>query len=175
MKMQIKSPISNDEFEQIHKLNYKTFVEEIPQHVINKDKSLIDKYHHKNNYLIAKKNNEVLGMICYNSIRPFSLDQKLDNLDKYLPSYTKVVEVRLFAVTKSSRKGVVAYCLLKHCINLLLDQGFDLALVSGTVRELKFFRKIGLVPFGPLIGKNNAMFQPMYVTLKNLSSEFKND
>lgn len=173
--MQIKSPTSNDEFEQIYKLNYETFVEEIPQHKVNKNKRLIDKYHRKNKYLIAKKNNEVLGMICYNSIRPFSLDQKLDNLDKYLPSYSKVVEVRLFAVTKTSRNGVIAYRLLKHCINLLLEQGFDLALISGTVQKLKFFRKIGLVPFGPTVGKNNVMFQPMYVTLKNLSSDFKND
>ena len=175
MKTQIVIPTSKHEFEQIYKLNYETFVEEVPQHEKNVDRRLIDKYHDKNNYLIAKKNNEVLGMICYNSIRPFSLDQKLDNLDKYLPSYSKLVEVRLFAVTKNSRKGVVAHRLLKHCINLLLDQGFDLALISGTVRELKLFRKIGLVPFGPRIGQDNAMFQPMYVTLKNLSSDFKND
>ena len=100
-------------------------------------------------------------MICYNSIRPFSLDQKLDNLDKYLPSYSKVVEVRLFAVTKTSRNGVIAYRLLKHCINLLLEQGFDLALISGTVQKLKFFRKIGLVPFGPTVGDLPPILGPL--------------
>ncbi|MCH8303727.1 MAG: GNAT family N-acetyltransferase [Candidatus Marinimicrobia bacterium] len=172
--MQIKSPTSQDEFEQIFKLNYGTFVEEIPQHMENDAKSLIDKYHDKNNYLIAKKDNEVLGMICYNSVRPFSLDEKLDALDKYLPSYSKIVEVRLFTVTKSSRKGVIAFRLLKHCINVLLDQGFDLAIISGTVRESAFFRKIGLVPFGPLVGEESARFQPMYVTLSNLNRDFIN-
>ena len=34
-----------NEFEQIHRLNYKTFVEEIPQHATNQEHVLIDKFH----------------------------------------------------------------------------------------------------------------------------------
>lgn len=33
------------EFESIHKLNYKTFVEEIPQHEETKDRFRIDRFH----------------------------------------------------------------------------------------------------------------------------------
>ena len=36
------------EFDQIHKLNYRTFVEEIPQHEKNPEKSLIDEFHQDN-------------------------------------------------------------------------------------------------------------------------------
>ena len=43
------------EFLQIHRLNYKTFVEEIPQHRRNSEKKLVDKFHDKNKYIIAKK------------------------------------------------------------------------------------------------------------------------
>lgn len=175
MKMIIKSPTSKDEFEQIHRLNYKTFVEEIPQHEENMDKILIDKFHHKNKYLIAKKDKKVLGMICYNDIRPFSLEQKLDNLDNYFPVGSKIMEIRLFAVTENSRKGIVAYHLIKGLYQLIKDQGFDIAIISGTVRELDFYRKIGLIPFGPLVGEDDAMYQPMYLTEKNLRNKFKID
>ena len=41
------------EFEAIHRLNYKTFVEEIPQHARNADERLIDKFHAENTYAIA--------------------------------------------------------------------------------------------------------------------------
>ena len=33
------------EFEAVHRLNYKTFVEEIPQHGQNTDQRLVDKFH----------------------------------------------------------------------------------------------------------------------------------
>ena len=44
-----------EEYEQIFKLNYETFVEEIPQHEKNETKKLKDKFHDKNIYIIAKK------------------------------------------------------------------------------------------------------------------------
>lgn len=45
--MIIKSPDTEDEFEQIYSLNYKTFVEEIPQHVESENKKLVDPFHKK--------------------------------------------------------------------------------------------------------------------------------
>ena len=65
------------EFLQIHQLNYKTFVEEIPQHQQNPEKMLVDKFHNKNKYIVARKGKQVIGMVCYNSDRPFSLDTKI--------------------------------------------------------------------------------------------------
>src|SRR5258705_12712928 len=38
----------NWEFEAVHRLNYKTFVEEIPQHARNPDQRLVDKFHAEN-------------------------------------------------------------------------------------------------------------------------------
>jgi predicted N-acetyltransferase YhbS len=173
--MIITTPKTKEEFEQIHKLNYDTFVEEIPQHNERKDKTLIDKYHDKNNYLVAKKDDEVVGMICYNSTRPFSLDYKIDNLDSYLPSDSIVVEVRLLAVIQSERHGTVMYRLVKHLTKHLRLCGFNLAIISGTTRELDLYKKIGFVPFGPLVGKGTAQYQPMYVTLYDLKDDLKTD
>ena len=41
------------EFEQIHRLNYRTFVEEIPQHHASPTHRLVDKFHAENTYLIC--------------------------------------------------------------------------------------------------------------------------
>jgi hypothetical protein len=41
----------------------------------------------------------------------------------------------------------------------------DMALISGTTRQQRFYRHLGFVPFGPLVGKDDALFQPMYLTL----------
>ncbi|GIV77575.1 MAG: hypothetical protein KatS3mg050_1969 [Litorilinea sp.] len=41
------------EFEQIHRLNYRAFVEEIPQHAPNPERRLVDQFHHENTYAIG--------------------------------------------------------------------------------------------------------------------------
>ena len=63
-----------EEMEQIYRLNYETFVEEIPQHQENQSRSLIDKFDKENIYMIAKKDGKVvIGMYsgtCQSSVFP---------------------------------------------------------------------------------------------------------
>ena len=73
-----------EEFEQIHALNYRTFVEEIPQHAVNTERKLVDRFHEQNTYLICKRGERVVGMMALRGDRPFSLDAKLPALDSYL-------------------------------------------------------------------------------------------
>lgn len=91
------------EFEQIHKLNYKTFVEEIPQHEETDEKIRIDRFHEENTYLICLDNEKIVGMVAVRGQRPFSLDYKIHNLDEILPERAHVLyEVRLLAVEKEN-------------------------------------------------------------------------
>src|SRR2546421_9262585 len=91
------------EFEAIHRLNYKTFVEEIPQHHTAPSHRLVDKFHAENTYLICLEDQKLVGMLAARGQRPFSLDQKLPELDSYLPAGRHVFEVRLLAIDKSYR------------------------------------------------------------------------
>lgn len=175
LKMIITTPKSDYEFDQIHLLNYKTFVEEIPQHQTNPAKSLIDKFHFKNKYLVAKEGDKVCGMICYNLVRPFSLDSKIKNLDKFLPPYQKLAEVRLLAIVKKERSKSLAYHLLKELCAVLIRSGVDAAVISGTTRQLSIYKKMGFIPFGPQVGTAEAAYQPMYITLNQLRNDFKNN
>src|SRR5947208_5954025 len=91
------------EFEQIHRLNYKTFVEEIPQHHASPTERLVDKFHSENTYLICLSGKRLVGMLAVRGNRPFSLDQRLESVDSYLPAGRKICEIRLLAFEKKFR------------------------------------------------------------------------
>ncbi|HKH61242.1 MAG TPA: GNAT family N-acetyltransferase [Flavitalea sp.] len=173
--MILKPATELHEFLQIHQLNYKTFVEEIPQHQQNMEKKLVDKFHDKNKYIVAMKGEQVIGMVCYNSDRPFSLDTKIYNLDQYLPEHTTLVEIRLLSVCHDERKATVAYRLLQYLCQTLIQQNVDAAVISGTTRQLRLYSRMGFTPFGPPVGNTGALYQPMYITLRNLRYDFKNN
>ena len=91
------------EFEQIHRLNYQTFVEEIPQHAANERSVLVDRFDQENEYVICLERGRVIGMLCVRDRRPFSLDGKLENLDAYLPPGRSPCELRLLAIEPEHR------------------------------------------------------------------------
>ena len=157
------------EFEQIHRLNYRTFVEEIPQHQPSAHQRLVDKFHAENTYLICLSQQKLVGMLAVRSQRPFSLDQKLPQLDSYLPPGRTICEIRLLAIEKKfrgARGGQVLQGILALLWQLGVEKGYDLAIISGTTRQAKLYQHLGFVPFGPLVGAGDAQFQPMYVTLE---------
>lgn len=153
------------EFEAIHRLNYKTFVEEIPQHAHNPEQRLVDKFHAENTYAICLQGDRLVGMVTGRGARPFSLDKKVPDLDSHLPAGHKVLEVRLLSVEKDFRNGFVFSKLVGLLAQHFKDMGFDLAIISGTTRQARLYKHLGFVPFGPLVGDGEAQFQPMYLTL----------
>lgn len=157
------------EFEHIHRLNYRTFVEEIPQHKASPTHRLVDKFHAENSYLICLEDQKLVGMLAARGNRPFSLDQKLPDLDTHLPAGRTVCEIRLLAIDKKhrgSRGGQILSGLLALLWQHGVERGYDMAIISGTTRQLRLYQHLGFVPFGPVVGTGEAQFQPMYVTLE---------
>jgi N-acyl amino acid synthase FeeM len=159
------------EFEQIHALNYRTFVEEIPQHEPNRKRRLVDRFHAQNTYLIALRGDRLVGMMAVRGERPFSLDVKLADLDSYLPPGRSVCEVRLAAVVAGERRGRVLWGLLQLVREYLEGRGWDLAIASCTPLQMKLYRHLGFVPFGPLVGTPEVPFQPMYITVEAFDAQ----
>ena len=164
--LRFKIASEESEFEQVFRLNYKTFVEEIPQHPPNPEKRLVDRFHHENAYLIALDADQLIGMMAVRDQRPFSLDEKPGNIDRYLPPGRKICEIRLLSVLPSHRNGMVFQGLLKLLLEYGKSQRYNLAVISGTVRQQKLYKHLGFVPFGPLVGAKDAQYQPMYLTLE---------
>src|SRR5258708_2478554 len=158
------------EFELIHRLNYKTFVEEIPQHQSAPTHRLVDKFHDQNTYLICLSGRKLAGMLAARGDRPFSLDQKLSDVDQHLPPGRKLCEVRLLAIDKKFRGAQVLQGILALLWQHGIEKGYDLAIISGTTRQFKLYQHLGFVPLGPTVGTGDAQFQPMYVTLETFEA-----
>jgi aspartate aminotransferase-like enzyme len=158
------------EFEQIHRLNYRTFAVEIPQHQRSATERIVDKYHAQNTYLICLSGTQLVGMLAVRGTRPFSLDQKLEHLDSLLPEGRKVCEIRLLAIERRFRGAQVLQGMLALLWQHGIERGYDLAIISGTTRQLRLYRHLGFVPFGPMVGTGDARFQPMYVTLQTFEA-----
>ncbi len=153
------------EFESIHKLNYKTFVEEIPQHEETKERVRIDRFHEENTYLICLDDDKLVGMVTLRGKRPFSLDNKIPNLDYYLQEHGEnVYEIRLLSVEREYRNGRALLGLIRFLHRYLLLNGYELAFISATTRELPLYEQMGFKSFHTLVGTEEAAFQPMYVT-----------
>ncbi|MCK6448808.1 MAG: aminotransferase class V-fold PLP-dependent enzyme [Planctomycetes bacterium] len=158
-----KRPEHPWEFEALHRLNYSAFVEEIPQHPPNAERRLVDRFHDENEYVIGvdAARRELLGMAAIRTQRPFSLDQKLVDLDRHLDPARKSCEVRLWTIVPRLRRSTFVPRFLAALIARVRELGFDQALISGTTRQITFYERLGFRAFGPLVGKEGAWFQPM--------------
>ena len=158
------------EFDLIHQLNHRTFVEEIPQHPGSPTKRLVDKFHAENNYVICLSGRRLAGMLALRANRPFSLDQKVENLDSYLPPGRALCEIRLLSVDKKFRTGQVFQGLMALVWQFFVDNGHDMGVISGTTRQTKLYHHLGFIPFGPLVGAEGAQFQPMYLSIESFEA-----
>lgn len=154
--------------EAIHALNYRTFVEEIPQHPPNAERRLVDRFHDENVYAVYEVGGRIIGMVCGRPVRPFSLDQKLGPIDSYLPAGCTPVEIRLLAVEPAHRATRVFARLMRFITEHFMTHGYDVGVISGTTRQLALYEQLGFTPFGPLIGTTGAQYQPMYVTAERV-------
>ena len=143
-ELRIKVATEAWEFEQIHQLNYRTFVEEIPQHAPNPEGRLVDRFHAENAYVIVLHGRELVGMLALRHQRPFSLDSKVPNLDAHLPAGPKArSRLRLLAIVPEFRKTAVFAALFEHAVRHCVEAGFDTAVISATTRQVKLYRHLG--------------------------------
>ena len=163
----IKFASEDWEFEEINRLNYETFVREIPQHDENEERALQDQFHDENEYLIAIQGQELLGMVAFRDKRPFSLDQKLPDLDSYLPKLDSICEIRLLAIKKKYRSTRIFWMMLKAWENHWDKKGYDLIVASAHSEQMALYKSIGLKSFGPKLGDEPVRFQPMYWTAES--------
>ena len=160
-----------EEFEAIHRLNYLSFVEEIPQHAANPERRLVDRFHAENTYAICLEGEHLVGMIAGRCQRPFSLDQKIADLDRHLPAHRKAVEVRLLSVVPRHRKQAVFTRLAGVLARHFRSAGCDLAIISGALSQLPLYAHLGFEPFGERVGSGDAVYQPMCMSLQRFKSQ----
>lgn len=158
------------EFEALERLNHETFTTEIPQHPAQAEGRLRDRFHEENHYLIALHGRELVGMVALRERRPFSLDAKLPDLDRFLPPHRSLCEVRLLAIKREHRVPGVFKGLLESLVRECGRRGHDLAVISGALRQAKLYHHMGFVDFGPVVGTSEAPYQPMFLRAQTFAA-----
>jgi hypothetical protein len=159
-RLQVKIATEESELEQLFALNHRTFAEEIPRYAPSPERRLIDRFHNQNTYVIALRGDRVAGMIAIRDRRPFSIEDRLPDLDSYLPPGRSMCELR-----RGRLLPLLLASVWQHC----RARGYDLAVISGITRQQKLYEHLGFEPFGPLIGTPDAQFQPMMLTLERFA------
>jgi aspartate aminotransferase-like enzyme len=159
---------TDDEFDQIHRLNYRTFVSEIPQHADPGNGRLIDKFHDKNAYFIVLCEGRVVGMVSGHDQPPFSVADRLSDTTLLTQPGTRPLEVRLLAIEPDRRNSTVFFGLMWSLYDHAVEHGYTHLFISGIVERLPLYRRLGLEPIGAAIGHGKASFVPMMLTVGRL-------
>ena len=162
------------EFEQLHKLNYRIFVNEIPQHGDTGTGLLVDKFHDKNVYYVAVREKRVVGMITVHDRPPFSVAEKLEDPATIARLGDRLIEARLLAIEPGQRHSLVFaglnWMMFQHAAN----GGYTHILISGYSDRLPLYRRAGFRPLGPGVRSGDATFVPMALALNDLPSDALN-
>jgi aspartate aminotransferase-like enzyme len=129
----------------------------------------VDKFHAENLYLICLEEGELMGMVALRDRRPFSLDSKLPDLDRYFPADARALEIRLLAVRPRKRHSLVFGMLMKKLFARCMEMDYDVGLISGRIENIPLYEKVGFRPFGPQVGGPEARYQPMRIDRATLN------
>ncbi len=163
-----KRATTHEELHQVHALNHRTFVGEIPQHSETGTGLLVDKFHDKNTYLIALEGQRLIGMVSVHHQPPFSVADRLPDTTLLSQPGMRPMEVRLLAIEPSRRNGVVFGGLIWAIYQYALEQDRTHLFISGFEDRVPLYEQIGFAPVGPPVQGGNARFVPMMVTVPEL-------
>ena len=174
-RYEFKAAETPAEHEQLHRLNYETFVREVAQHDDTGDGRLVDKFHDKSLYFVALDGSRVVGMLSVHDRAPFSIADKLADpaaLERLGP---RPLEVRLLAVEPRHRHGAVFAGLGLAVLRHAQRRGYSHMLISGVAERLRLYERMGFRPLGPAVKQGEARFVPMVAFVQGLPEQILDD
>lgn len=163
---------TEDEFEQIHRLNYRTFVEEIGEYPDVTGDTLVDKFHDKNIYFIGIRDGRVVAMLAVHNQPPFSTTERLPD-PSMIESLPAPMEVRLLAIEPDERHGIAFAGNLWFMIERAIATGHSHLIISGVTDKEKMYARMGFQPMGPAVPKGNVSFIPMVLDLGRIPGNIR--
>lgn len=163
------------EMEQVHRLNYQTFAQEIRQYAADGTGRLVDKFHDKSCYYIAACDGRVVGMISAHDQPPFSTAARLADPGVLEQPGMRTLEVRLLAVDPNQRHSTVFAGLIWSVYQHAREGGYTHLLISGLVQRRRLYERLGFRPLGVPVRGGDAEFVPMILELGSLPPEIHRD
>lgn len=159
---------TSHEFTAIHRLNYRTFVHEIPQHPDTGAGELVDKFHHKNIYFIILKEDRLVGMLSAHDQPPFSVADRLSDPSLLQRPGMLPLEVRLLTIEPRERNTNLFFGLIWQLYDYALSNRKTHLLISGVTDRLRLYQRLGFEPLGPAVACGQASFVPMILEVGRL-------
>jgi hypothetical protein len=172
-RFHFKAAETPEEMEQVHRLNYRTFVKEICQHDDNGQGRLVDKFHQWNTYFLALLDDRVIGMLSVHDHLPFSVESRLDDVSVIRQPGMRPLEVRLLAIEQEERHGPVLVGLTYVMNHFAREHGYTHYLISALTDQIPLYKHLGFSELGPPKGKPAAMFVPMIATLEQVDAHMQ--
>jgi len=159
---------TRQEFEQIHQLNFRTFVHEIPQHSDPGTGRLVDKFHDKSAYFIVVREGRVVGMVSSHDQPPFSVADRLPDPEILERPGTRPLEVRLLALEPDTRNSTVFFGLMWSLYEHARANGYTHLFISGLQEREALYKRLGFEVIGAPVASGHASFIPMVLTIGQL-------
>jgi len=169
----VKTAETDEEFAQIHRLNYRTFVQEIGQHIEASDGSLVDKFHEKNTYILAMREGRLVGMLSAHDQPPFSIASRLAKPELIRRPGMKPLEVRLLAIEPEERHSPVIAMLVYQLFRFGREHGHTHFVISGVTDQIDLYKHIGFEALGPAVGRSGVQFVPMIASLDRVEAQMQ--
>jgi aspartate aminotransferase-like enzyme len=169
--IQFRQAETAEEFEQIHRLNHRIFAEEVGQHERTSDRRLVDKFHSRNRYFIARRGDELVGMISAHAGPEFSIASRLEH-PSVLRALRAPLEIRLLAILPQFRNRSILTGLFWQVRSYARANRHSDLLISGIVERVSMYEKIGFRPMGPAVRCGAAEFVPMRLSLDTAQERF---
>jgi len=163
------------EFDQINRLLYQTFVVEVPRYDDPGTDYLVDKFHDRNVYLIALRNRNVCGMVAVHDRPPFSVAAAIEDpsiLDRLGPS---LMEARVFAIAPEERTGLAFPGLACSVYEYAKTNHYGHILITGLAARQRMYERMGFRALGSPVLRGHEHFVPMVLDLLRLPDNAKRD
>jgi aspartate aminotransferase-like enzyme len=160
-----KQADSEWEFEQIHRLNYRVFAEEIRQYAPDGSGVLVDRFHAKNVYFIAIEDGQVVGMVAAHGSPPFSIESRLSDPGLLGALGDRLLEVRLLSIVSESRLRMMLVQLLWQLYCYAREHSYSHLVISGIADKASMYERLGFRRLGPPVSCGAASFIPMALPL----------
>ena len=153
--------------EQLQRLNYQTFAEELGQYETNRDGVLVDRFHERNRYFVATEGAEVVGMISIHMEAPFSVEKRLPAGVAVEELAERPCEVRLLAISPKARRGVVLAGLFWRVFAEARQRERTHILISGVTGRAAMYEALGFRALGPAIAAGRTSYIPMSLDVRD--------
>jgi predicted N-acetyltransferase YhbS len=168
MSYEFREATSQEEIEQVRRLNHRAFAEELGQHAVSPDGRLVDPREAASRYFVALHGESVVGMVCASTTRPFSVESRLEDTAALDTLPGPLCEVRLLAIDAAHRNTLVISGLLLCLLRAVVAMGAGALLISGVTGRVEMYARLGFRPLGPAVTQGRAAFVPMALRLDEL-------